>query len=316
MKKQRKFKSSVLLCTLTAFAIFILNKFIFFLSCLNENLYSRNSNNYQWRFGKIFYTKQGKGNPILLIHELNHTSSDIEFRAIIDHLASKHTVYTLDLLGCGRSDKPNITYTGYLYVQMITDFIKNIIGSKTDVIATGSSANIAVMACHADPELLGKLLFINPENLSLSSKIPTTRHIILKYFLEMPLIGTLTYNIVASKFQIKRTFEEQYFNSIYKINPKYIWAYHEAAHLQGVSSKHLYSSVKSHYTNVNISHALKIINNSIYIIVGDNEESAKETICQYLELNSSIETSSIEHTKHLPHLESPEAVLAICDIFF
>ena len=49
---------------------------------------------------------------------------------VIDKLAENHAVYALDLLGCGRSEKPKITYTNYLYVQLISDFIKNVIHEK------------------------------------------------------------------------------------------------------------------------------------------------------------------------------------------
>ena len=74
-------------------------------------------------------------------------SSGVEWKKVAAILAEKYTVYTVDLLGCGRSEKPNITYTNFLYVQMLTDFIKHIIGEKADVVATGESAAIAVMAC-------------------------------------------------------------------------------------------------------------------------------------------------------------------------
>ena len=62
-------------------------------------------------------------------------------------------VYTIDLLGCGRSEKLNMTYTNYLYVQLISDFIKSEIGHRVNVIATGEAASIPVMACANNPEL-------------------------------------------------------------------------------------------------------------------------------------------------------------------
>ena len=65
-------------------------------------------------------------------------------------LEKTNTVYTIDLLGCGRSDKPNITYTNYLYVQLIDNFIKDVIKEKTDVVATGSSVSFTVMACNME----------------------------------------------------------------------------------------------------------------------------------------------------------------------
>ena len=65
--------------------------------------------------------------------------SSMEWDKVIDTLSREHTVYTIDLLGCGKSDKPAITYTCYLYVQLLTDFIRDIIGEKTDIVATGAS---------------------------------------------------------------------------------------------------------------------------------------------------------------------------------
>ena len=64
----------------------------------------------------------------------------------------------MDLLGCGRSEKPNLTYTNYLYVQLISDFIQSEIGHRTDVIATGSSSSLIVMACANRSELFDLLI--------------------------------------------------------------------------------------------------------------------------------------------------------------
>ena len=58
------------------------------------------------------------------------------------------------ILGYGLSDKPSITYTNTLYEQLITDFIKNIIGKKTSIVATGNAVPFVIMACHNNPDLL------------------------------------------------------------------------------------------------------------------------------------------------------------------
>ena len=87
-------------------------------------LYCKNKHQYSSRFGDIFYTKKGHGTPLLLIHDLKCAASAAEWDSIIDSLAENHTVYALDLLGCGRSEKPKMTYTNYIYVQLINNFIK------------------------------------------------------------------------------------------------------------------------------------------------------------------------------------------------
>lgn len=63
-------------------------------------------------------------------------------------LEKHYTVYTIDLLGCGRSDKPYLTYTNYLYVQLLTDFIHDVIGERPDVVTTGNS----IFVCGTCPE--------------------------------------------------------------------------------------------------------------------------------------------------------------------
>ena len=50
------------------------------------------------------YWAEGSGSPVLLIHGL---SNSIEHWLLnIDALAEEHTVYALDLIGHGRTDKP------------------------------------------------------------------------------------------------------------------------------------------------------------------------------------------------------------------
>ena len=64
-------------------------------------------------------------------------ASGYEWNAVTKELATEHTVYTIDLLGCGRSEKPEITYTNFVFAQLLCDFAKNVIKEETDVIASG-----------------------------------------------------------------------------------------------------------------------------------------------------------------------------------
>ena len=121
---KKKLVQAAVLATITAGAIYSINKCISIFANASATLSNPNGLQYQWRFGNVFYTKQGQGKPILLIHDLTCGSSDLEWKSIVNTYAKDHTVYTLDLLGCGRSDKPAVTYTNYMYVQLITDFIK------------------------------------------------------------------------------------------------------------------------------------------------------------------------------------------------
>ena len=104
MKKHSKrlLTAAALVMTTTA-TIHIINKVIAASACLKEMLDTDVRNYYHWRFGDIYYTKKGKGSPILLIHDMLPGGSGYEWTRIEDELALEHTVYNLDLPGCGRS---------------------------------------------------------------------------------------------------------------------------------------------------------------------------------------------------------------------
>lgn len=313
--KGKKITFSIIVTALTIFLIYILNHIIYLGSTLKEILFSPNSNFYNWRFGKIFYTKKGNGSPVLLIHDLDCTSSDFEWREIIPSLSQEHTVYTLDLLGCGRSDKPKMVYTNYLYVQLVADFIKNIIKQKTDIIITGHASSIAIMSCFMEADLYGNIIIVNPDNFKKMQLIPGTKHKLLKFLLQLPILGTFIYNIAVCKNMIADNFKENYFADPKRVSSRYINAYHEAAHYGKSLPKFMYSSIKCHYTNINFIHALKELNNSIYLVGGEQEKEIDDTIEQYTDINPSIETVTIPGTKHLPQLERPEVFVKTIEIY-
>ena len=292
------------------------NHLIFKVNCMKETLYSKNSNYYQWRFGKIFYTKQGKGQPLLLIHDISCDGNEKEWVSLVDQLAKQYTVYTLDLLGCGRSDKPKITYTSFLYVQLINDFIKNVIGKKTNVMATGKSASIVVMACHFENEYYDKICLINPENKKNLYRIPRVKQKFSKILFECPILGTSIYLYGMRKKNIQKRFETFYYAKKENISKKMVDSYHEAAHLQGSNSKFLCSSLCHQDVNVNIKDALKQIDHSIFMVFGSKEEGYEETLNFYEELNPAIEATVIPNARHLPQLEYPNQIIKLCDIFF
>ena len=125
MKKSTKFLLLTIGTTITG--IYVYNRFIEKTATKHNLLSDLSGEYYTWKHGKIYYTKSGNGSPLLLIHDINSSASSEEWKKIIHRFEKNHTVYTLDLLGCGRSDKPAIEYTNYLYVQLLKDFIKDII---------------------------------------------------------------------------------------------------------------------------------------------------------------------------------------------
>jgi len=315
MKRKSKILTPILLSVGAIIGTALLNKYIKITATAKNLLSESRPQTFKWRLGNIHYTKTGTGKPLLLIHDLDFASSSVEWENLVSLLKEDYTVYTLDLLGCGRSEKPNLTYTNFLYVQLISDFIKFEIGRRTNVVATGSSASLVTMACAYNTDLFDKIMFINPESFHSCSQIPGKRAKAYKFILDTPIIGTMLYHIASSKEILKHTFNEKYFYNQYDAQPILIDKYYESAHL-GLAPKAIFSSTYCNYTKCNISRSLEKINNSIYIIGGGAETDINEIIHEYELCNPAIESSIIAATKHLPQLEKPVEVFNHIKMYF
>lgn len=264
---------------------------------------------YKQRFGTIRYKKYGKGNPVLLIHNLEIGDSQFEYRKLIKKLARKNKVYAIDLLGYGLSDKPKITYTGFIYAQIIEDFVKNVIGTKTNIIATGKSASIAINACDNNRNIFKNIILINPVDFDKTKEIPNTKTKCLDYIIRLPLIGTTIFNIFNNKTSLIKKYKEQYYIQCADTIYEDVNASLEASHKKDNNSKYTFSSYIGKYMNSNITQALKNINNNIVIIIGKELPEKEKIEFQYQMYNSAIEVFEIEESKELPHIENPKEVI-------
>ncbi|MDO4295079.1 MAG: alpha/beta hydrolase [bacterium] len=317
MTTKNKLLTLLLVSSGAAASIATINKFIQVSAVSKHTLYSSKSEPlcYHWHLGNIHYTKTGQGNPILLLHDLTPSSSGYEWHKMVSELSKNRCVYVLDLLGCGRSEKPNMTYTNYLYVQLISDFIKNTIGHRTDVIATGSSSPLVTMACSANPDLFNRLIFINPDSLLSCSQVPRKHSKLFKFILDLPLVGTLLYYIATSRQSIKEMLSQKCYCNPYSMSALDEDAYYEAAHL-GESPKSIFGSISCNYVKCNIVNALKKIDNSIYLIGGEEFPHITEIMEEYKLYNPAIESAILPKTKQLPQLENPKELCKLIDTFF
>lgn len=291
--------------------IHLINKFVYFSSTLDNLLSNPSGSYYEWKFGKIYYTKIGKGKPILLIHDLTTYSSAHEWYLVKEKLAKKNTVYSIDLIGCGRSDKPNLIYTNYLYVQLVSDFIKHVIGEKVDVIATGESGSFAIAACQNDSSIIDQIVMVNPSDIRQLGMSPSKRTKSLTKLINLPVFGTFLYNILTRRDKIAEIYKNEYFYDDNRITDNMVNTYYETAHSGNASSKYLFASMAGRYTTVNIKHCLKSLNNSVFIIAGSEIENIDECLNLYKEIMPSIEIEKMEECRHLPQMEQPDKFLEL-----
>jgi pimeloyl-ACP methyl ester carboxylesterase len=118
---------------------------------------------WQWRGQSIYYVhagqKAGSHPPLLLVHGFG--ASTDHFRKNIAQLSQEFEVWAIDLLGFGRSAKPDWQYGGDLWCDQLSDFIEQVIG--TPVVLAGNSLGGYASLCVAAqrPQWAAGLVLLN-----------------------------------------------------------------------------------------------------------------------------------------------------------
>ncbi len=299
MKKSTKILLSIGAISAAAYGA---NRYMHYIATKDKFLPIKDSYTYNWSYGKIHYVKKGNGNPLLLLHDLSFYGNNYEYSMVIDKLAKKYTVYAVDFLGCGQSEKPQMEYTNFLYVQMVCNFIEKVICEKTSVFASNRAASIALMARIYQPELFGKIILGNPQDIY---ETPENKEIekLLAIGLEIPLFGTFAYNMISTKENIKKILENSFYNKN-KCSDHFIERFWEAAHLGDANAKYVYLSQKGNYLAANTIIALEKTDN-LCIILGAEKENGIEIVSHYKGFVENTCIYKIPNTKDLPQLEAP-----------
>lgn len=283
-----------------------------------KNIHKRDDlRSYSGRFGEILYRKEGKGTPLLLIHDLDPASNCYEWNNAIPELSKKYSVYAIDLPGCGNSDKTNTEYSVYMYALAINDFIKGrILRGRTDVsvdaISSGCSASLLITAAALDGSIYRSIGLVNPsDKVSFCSKFIVDSNLkrAFRFIINTPIVGTFIYNL----FYCRRHLNEEINNSGYSRlksddRAAQIDAMYEASHLGGFGSKFLFSSIEGGLMAADTSRLLKKLTCHCSIYTGEYSENIDELMNKYLLIRPDINLCTIPCCS-LPQFEHPEALL-------
>uniref|UniRef100_A0A0E0DRG8 AB hydrolase-1 domain-containing protein n=1 Tax=Oryza meridionalis TaxID=40149 RepID=A0A0E0DRG8_9ORYZ len=125
-----------------------------------EELY-RSCATWTWRGMRVNYLVRGEGPPVLLVHGFG--ASVGHWRRNIGVLSESYTVYAIDLLGFGASDKPpGFSYTMETWAELILDFLNEVVKRPT-VLVGNSVGSLACVIAAADSsrDLVRGLVLLN-----------------------------------------------------------------------------------------------------------------------------------------------------------
>jgi pimeloyl-ACP methyl ester carboxylesterase len=187
---------------------------------------------YGWRGHRIAYAAQGSGPPLLLVHSIHAAASSWEWRRVVGPLAKRHTVYTLDLLGFGRSDRPRRTYDASDYPALLTDFLIDVVGTRATVIANSLTAAYAITVAAATPLRVSALLLVEPTGLGRLTESGGVLGRLVRRTLMLPVVGSGLFSMLVSRAGI-RYFLRRTIADVTRVDEAMVSAYHATAHRPG-----------------------------------------------------------------------------------
>lgn len=281
-----------------------------------KNRLQKNVREYEWTYGKVRYTKTGSGSPLLLLHDVSCSPGLSEWERAVKMLSRRYTVYTLEFLGFGLSDKPKITYSAYLLAGLVNSFIRDVIRPARGTLyaaASGGGAGILAAAHLLAPRYIGKMLLVSPTGAGTSVN---TANGALRRFIELPIYGTAMFNILNSKFFLRRLLKNAVLDRAF-VNRNVTGDYYVSAHSGGYGAKYAYAASVSNFLGVNIASLTAKVNIPVHIVWGSgNIINPIENFTYIQAQNPDISLTVFENARQYPHYENPNAFFKVCRWFF
>ena len=189
---------------------------------MNQTNLLNNNANYSWNFLNypIHTISANSDNSstkiaVLLIHGFGASTDHWRFN--IPALSSKYEVHAIDLLGFGKSPKPNdVDYSGSLWKEQAVAYVKEVI-QKPTVIVGNSLGGYAALAAGAElNELSAGVILLNAagyfseEKLVKKNMLQTSIETVAGIFLKNVVLQRLIFENMRNPKNIKKTLNQVY----------------------------------------------------------------------------------------------------------
>jgi pimeloyl-ACP methyl ester carboxylesterase len=277
-----------------------------------------NQRDWVWRGWQTRYTyirpaqENRQTTPLVLLHGFG--ASIGHWRHNLEVLGEHHTVYALDMLGFGASEKAPVNYSIELWVEQVYAFWKAFIRQPVILIGNSNGSLISLAAAAAHPDMVQGIVMMSLPDPSLEQEaIPA--------FLR-PLVIAIK-NIVASPLVLKPLFHFVRRPSILRRWASIAYAHPEAitdelidilaGPPQDRGSARAFSALFKAAIAVNFSPSVKAVLPNLTIpmllIWGQKDRFVPPILAnRFAQYNEKLQILQLEDVGHCPHDECPEQV--------
>lgn len=180
-----------------------------------------------WRGHQVAHYHAGEGPPVLLVHSINAAASAFEMRGPFAQLPPTCSTHALDLLGFGRSDRPERRYSAEDYIALITDTLQQI-GRPATLVANTLTASYAIAVAARTPALVHALVLACPTGITVLADPPGSSSALTYAFLRSPA-GDLVFRGLATRPSINYFLTSMSYGSPERVTPEVMEGFYRAA---------------------------------------------------------------------------------------
>lgn len=259
---------------------------------------------YAWKQGEIAFQRLGRGVPLVCLHSFGPGHDAEEWHPLAERLANSFEIFVPDLLGWGRSEKPQRSYDGEFYISQINDFLEDVVSSKAIVLAAGLAAAYAVQIAVDKPQAIRALGLVVPSGIAVSGEEPDVKDALVNRLLRLPVVGTSALNLYTSRSAIAAHLRRETYAATDRVDAGRIEHHYQSSHQPG---SHLaLAAFLSGYLNHRIDENLARLNAPTWIAWGRQATMPPVEVADlWLSRIAQAELEVFEGAGNLPHAEVP-----------
>ncbi len=251
--------------------------------------------------------------PLILLHGFG--TSIGHWRQNLAVLGEHHTVYALDMLGFGASEKAPVSYKVDLWVEQVYDFWRTFIRQPVVLIGNSIGSLVAIAAAAAHPDMVQGIVMLSLPDPSLEEEaIPAfLRPVVaaIKSLIASPPVLKTLFRVVRRPSMTRRWASLAYANPD-AVTDELIEILVGPAQDRGSASAFcaIFKAMTSAQFGPNVKAVLPTLKIPMLLIWGQQDRMVPLSAFarQFAEYNHNLQLLKLDNAGHCPHDECPEQV--------
>lgn len=263
-----------------------------------------------WRDRPIYYVRAGNPRsdrpPLLFVHGFG--ASTDHWRKNIQGLQDDFEVWAIDLLGFGRSGKPDMAYSGELWRDQLHDFITEVIGRPAILAGNSLGGYVSLAVAAQKPESAAGLVLLNSAGpfSDADPRKPTVMSRIVRWFALQNWVAFLIFQNTRRRSVIRKTLEKVYLDKT-AVTDRLVEEIYRPSCDRGAAK--VFASVFRTPRGATVDELLQQLDKPLLMLWGEGDPwmNAQVRSAKFREYYPSL-TEHFIRAGHCPHDEAPDVV--------